>query len=84
MINARCVAHDLRMIAPGPLERMCWRQFVAQLGDCKNSQFAPCSVIIIIVIVVIIIIIIIKIIYCLIFLLLGCSQDFFNNDRKIH
>ena len=28
--SARCVTYDLHTIAPGPLERMCWRQFIAQ------------------------------------------------------
>ena len=27
---ARCVACDLNMIAPGPLEHTCWTQFAAQ------------------------------------------------------
>ena len=36
VINARCVAHDLQTIMPGPLKRMFWRQFVTQWGDCKN------------------------------------------------
>ena len=35
------VAHDLHTIAPGPLECACWRQFVAQWGDCKKSWIAP-------------------------------------------
>ena len=30
MIRAWCDACDLHMIAPWPLERRCWRQFVAQ------------------------------------------------------
>ena len=30
VISARCVARDLLTIAPGPLEHMCWKQFVAQ------------------------------------------------------
>ena len=28
--SARCVAHDLHMIVPWPLERMCERQFAVQ------------------------------------------------------
>ena len=51
VISARCVACDLHMIAPGPLERTCWRRFTAQWGDCKKSPIAPLNVIIIIVIV---------------------------------
>ena len=30
VISARCVERDLHTIAPGPLERTCWRQFTAQ------------------------------------------------------
>ena len=30
VISALCVAWDLHMIAPGPLERSCWRQLAAQ------------------------------------------------------
>ena len=29
VISARCVARDLHTVAPGPLERTCWRQFAA-------------------------------------------------------
>ena len=29
VISARCVARDLHTVAPGPLERACWRQFAA-------------------------------------------------------
>ena len=47
VISARCVARDLHTIAPGPLKRMCWRQFAAQSGDCKKSRIAPWSAIII-------------------------------------
>ena len=36
VISAQCVAHDLHMIAPGPLERTCWRRFAAQWRDCKK------------------------------------------------
>ena len=32
-----------------PLEHLCWRQVVAQLGDCQQSRFAPFNAIIIIV-----------------------------------
>ena len=35
-------------IAPRPFERMCWRQFTAQWGDCKKSRTTPLSAIIII------------------------------------
>ena len=48
MICARCVACDLHMIAPRPLERMCWRRFTAQLGDYKKSRTVPLNAIIII------------------------------------
>ena len=37
-MNARCVAHDLYMIGPWPLERRCWRQFATQWGDWKNLE----------------------------------------------
>ena len=50
VISARCVACDLHMIAPGPLECTCWRCFAAQWGDCKKSQIASVSAIIIIII----------------------------------
>ena len=30
MMNAQCVAHVLDRIVPGPLERMCSRQFAVQ------------------------------------------------------
>ena len=52
-MSARCVAHDLHTIAPRPLERTCWRQFIAQRGDCNNlnkSRIAPFDTIIIIII----------------------------------
>ena len=49
-ISARCVARDLHTAAPGPLERTCWRQFVALWGDCKKSRIAPLNAIIIIII----------------------------------
>ena len=49
VVSALCVTHDLRTIAPGPLERTCWRQFAAQWGDCKKSQIAPLIEIIIII-----------------------------------
>ena len=48
VISAQCVAHDLHSIAPGPLERACWRQFAALWGDCKKSRIAPLNAIIII------------------------------------
>ena len=48
MISARCVARDSHSIVPGPLERACWRQFVALWGDCKKSRIAPLNAIIII------------------------------------
>ena len=38
VISARCVARDLHTTAPGPLGRMCWRQFAAQWGDCENLE----------------------------------------------
>ena len=37
VISTGCVACDLHMIAPGPLKRTCWIQFLAQWGDCKNN-----------------------------------------------
>ena len=48
VISARCVARDLHTIAPGPLERTCWRQFAALWGDCKKSRITPLNAIIII------------------------------------
>ena len=54
-----CVARDLHTIAPGPLERTCWRQFAALWGNCKKIRIAPLNAIIIIIVVVAIIIIII-------------------------
>ena len=45
VISARCVAHYLHTIAPGPLERACWRQFAALWGYCKKSRIAPLSAI---------------------------------------
>ena len=48
VISARCVARDLHTVAPGPLERTCWRQFAALWGDCKKSRIAPLNAIIII------------------------------------
>ena len=53
MISARCVARDLHTVAPGPLERTCWRRFAALWGDCKNSRIAPLNAIIIIIIIII-------------------------------
>ena len=38
MMTARCVARDLHTIAPWPLERTCWRWFMAQWGDHKNLE----------------------------------------------
>ena len=58
MIRARCVAHDLHMLAPGPFEHTCCRQLTAQRGDCKKSQIALLNEIIFIIIIIIIIIII--------------------------
>ena len=46
----RCVARDFHTIAPGSLERTCWRQFAALWGDCKKSRIAPLNAIIIIII----------------------------------
>ena len=60
--SARCATHDLHTIEPGPLERMCWRWFTAQRGDCKKSYIAPLNAIIIIIIIIITIIIVIIII----------------------
>ena len=51
MISARCVACDLHTIAPGLLERVCWRQLAAQGGDCEKSRIAPVNAIIIIIII---------------------------------
>ena len=45
VISALCVARGLFTIAPGPLERTCWRQFAAQWGDCKKSRIAPLNAI---------------------------------------
>ena len=47
--SARCVACDLHMTAPGPLEHVCWRQFAALWGGCKKSRIAPLNAIIIII-----------------------------------
>ena len=44
-------ARDLHTVAPGPLERTCWRQFAALWGDCKKSRTAPLNAIIIIIII---------------------------------
>ena len=49
VVSAQCVALDLHMIAPGPLECMCWRQFLVQWGVCKKSQIVPLNIIIIII-----------------------------------
>ena len=38
-------AHDLYTTAPLPLERTCWKQFVAQREDGKKSGFGPFSII---------------------------------------
>ena len=51
VISARCVARDLHMIAPSPLERTWWRQFATQWGECKKPRIAPLNAIIIIIIV---------------------------------
>ena len=51
VISTLCVARDLHTIAPGPLERTCWRQLAAQWEDCKKSRVAPFNAIIIIVII---------------------------------
>ena len=48
VISARCVARDLHTVAPGPLERACWRQFAALWGNSKKSPNAPLNAIIII------------------------------------
>ena len=45
MISARCVIRYLHTIAPGPLVRVCWRQFAALWGYCKKSRIAPLSAI---------------------------------------
>ena len=57
VISTGCVAHDLHTIAPWPLERTCWRQFLVQWGDCNKSWIAPLNAIIIVIIIIIIIII---------------------------
>ena len=36
VIRALCVASEMHMIVPWPLEPMCWRQLVAQWGDYKK------------------------------------------------
>ena len=54
VISARCVARDLHMIAPRPLERMNWRRIAAQWGDSIKSRIAPLKSIIIIIIIIII------------------------------
>ena len=51
VMGARCVVRDLHTIAPGPLERVCWRQFAALWGDCKKSRTAPLNAITIIIII---------------------------------
>ena len=38
VISACCVVHDLYSISPRPLERGCWKQFMAQWGDCNNHE----------------------------------------------
>ena len=58
VINAWCAARGLDTMALRPLQRMCWRQFTVQWGDCRKSQIMPLNVIIIIIISIIIIIII--------------------------
>ena len=58
VINALCTVRDVHTIAPGPLERACWRQFATQ-RDCKKSRIAPYNAFIIIVIIIIFVIIII-------------------------
>ena len=35
---ARCVARDLHTIAPGPLERTCWRQFAFECDDDDSDD----------------------------------------------
>ena len=70
VISARCVAGDFHAIAPGPLERTCWRQFAAQWGDCEKSQIAPWNAIITIIITIIIVIIIIIIIILMIVIII--------------
>ena len=59
VISARCAARDLHTVAPGPLERTCWRQFGRCEEIVKKSRIAPLNAIIIIIVVVVIIIIII-------------------------
>ena len=46
VISAGYVARDLHTIAPGPLERTCWRRFAEQWSICKNSRFAPLNAIV--------------------------------------
>ena len=62
VIGARCVARDLHTIAPGPLERTCWRRFAVQ-WDCKKSRNVPLNEITIIIIIIIIVTIITIILY---------------------
>ena len=38
VISTQCVAHDLHMITPWPLERTYWRQFATQWGGCKDLE----------------------------------------------
>ena len=52
MISAWCVSRDLHTVAPGPLERTCWRRFAALWGDYKKSRIAPLNAIIIIIIII--------------------------------
>ena len=51
MIGARCVARDLHMTAPRPVERTCWRQFAGQWGDCQKSGTGPLNAIIIVILI---------------------------------
>ena len=39
VMSARCVARDLHTITSWLLERTCWRQFAAQLGDYKKKSY---------------------------------------------
>ena len=42
------ILQSSHMAVPWPLEDMCWRQFMAQWGDCKQSRTAPFSAIVVI------------------------------------
>ena len=56
MISTRFFACDLHAVVPWLLERTCWRQFMAQQGDCKKSTTALLNTTLIIFIIIITII----------------------------